>query len=139
MPREIALAYPEDRRSWLRRSMEDYHKLRWSVIVPSVLSFAAVFVVLGWPLLFGAGSLLAKVLAIHPEEAVRDQPNGLPWLVAFLVAGVLIMLLVYAVWCAIATAWLVVARDWPRTDAYNAIVQCRYPNHWIKLGAQPPA
>jgi len=138
MPREIVLAYPEDRRNWLRRSIEDYYKLRWSITIPFVLSFAIVLVVVGWPLLFGTGSLLAEVLGINPNQAVRDQPHGLLWLVAFLVVMVLIMLLLYAVWCAVAIAWLVAARNWPRTDAYNAIVLCRYPTHWIKSGARPP-
>jgi len=97
-----------------------------------------VLVVVGWALLLGAGSLLAEVLGINPNQAVRGQPNGFLWLVAFLVVLVLIMLLVYVVWCVIATAWLIAARKWPRTDAYNAIVLCRYPKHWIKSGARPP-
>jgi len=138
MPREIVLAYPEDRRNWVRRSIEDYYKLRWSITIPLVLSFAVVLVVVGWPLLLGAGSLLAEVLGINPNQAVRGQPNGFLWLLTFLVVLVLIMLLVYVVSCVIATAWLIAARKWPRTDAYNAIVLCRYPKHWIKSGARPP-
>jgi len=138
MPREIVLAYPEDRRNWVRRSIEDYYKLRWSITIPLVLSFAVVLVVVGWPLLLGAGSLLAEVLGINPNQAVRGQPNGFLWLVAFLVVLVLIMftrlrgLVRHSDCLANRCTQLATYR------AYNAIVLCRYPKHWIKSGARPP-
>ena len=139
MRREIQLAYPNDRRTWFHRSMEDYYKLRWSIKIPLTLVFAAVWVVVGGPILLGVGKWLATVWAIHPGEPVHNQPHGVAWLVAFLLAFIPIMGIVAAVWCAIVTSWLVTARNWPSTDAYNAIVLCRYPRHWLKSDARPPA
>ena len=138
MRREIQLAYPDDRRRWFRRSSEDYYKLRWSIKIPLTLAFAAVWVVVGAPILLGVGKWLATALAIHQGEPVHDQPHGTAWLVAFLFALIPIMSIVAAVWCAMVTAWLVAARNWASTDAYNAIVLCRYPRHWIKPDAGPP-
>src|SRR6266566_8873674 len=139
MPRDIQLAYPNDRRTWFRRSIEDYYKLRWSIRIPLTMAFAAVWVVVGGPIILGVGNGLAKVFAIHHGEPVHEQPHGVAWLVAFLFAFIAIMAIVTAVWCGIVTAWLVGARKWPSTGAYKAIVLCRYPTHWMKPDARPPA
>ena len=132
MRREIHLASPDDRRNWFRRGIEDWYKLRWSIRILLTLSFAAVFVAVAWPLLFGIGNWLGTVWGIDPKGPVRGQPHDVAWLVTFLFAFLAVMLLIYGLWCAVLTVWLVAVRNWSSTDAYNAIFSCRYPRHWFK-------
>ena len=133
--REIQFAYPQDDRSWFRRSIEDHHKLRWSIWLPFVLSFAAVFVALGGPLLFRAAYALAAVWGIDGAAPVRSQPHSVEWLVTFLLVGVVIVGLVAIVWMGVITGWLVLVRKWSLRDASQAVVASRYPRHWFHASA----
>ena len=135
MSREIELAYPNDPRGWLRRSVEDYYKIRWPIQAALVVSFAALLVLVGWPLLSRVGHALAAVWGIDPEVSVRGQSHAAEWLAAFILAIIVVWSIVTMVWVGVVITWLVTVRDWSLRDASNALLRCRYPRHWIRPGA----
>jgi hypothetical protein len=132
MSRPIELAHPKDPRTWLRRGLEDWSKLRWPIRISVTLSFAAALVVLGWLPLLGFGNWLASAWGIDPVAPLRGQPHALGWMATFLIGIVVLIVLIYVAWCGIATALLVLVRNWSSADAYNTIFLSRYPKHWFK-------
>ncbi|MES3024582.1 MAG: hypothetical protein V4857_23685 [Pseudomonadota bacterium] len=80
-----------------------------------------------------------KALGLVANSSVRNHPNGIMWLIAFLVAMVLLMMLAYLLgWLANA----LIARfvlGWPAELVAATYARSELPERWLKAPAQAEA
>lgn len=91
-------------------------------------AFVPLFLLVPW---------LEAAFGIPHNAPVKDQPNGLLWLVVFLAIMVLLMLVGYLLgWVLNALVMRIVFR-WPSEQVNRIFLYSEFPPSWIKGGTKP--
>ncbi len=82
--------------------------------------------------LFLLTTLLSSILGIPENVPVKDQPNGMLWLILFLVAMVILMIAGYLFGWVLNAIALRVFLKWPREKITRVLLYSEVPPSWIK-------
>ena len=95
-------------------------------VLPIGLMFASFA-----PLFFLAASL-SSILGIPENAPVKDQPNGMLWLILFLVAMVILMITGYLLGWVLNAIVLRVFFKWPQQKISRVLLYSEVPPSWLK-------
>jgi len=95
-------------------------------VLPIGLMFASFA-----PLFFLAAAL-SSILGIPDNAPVKDQPNGLLWLILFLLAMVILMIAGYLVGWVLNAIVLFVFFKWPQEKVRRVLLYSEVPPSWLK-------
>lgn len=83
------------------------------------------------PLFFLATSL-ASILGIPDNVPVKDQPNGVLWLILFLVAAIILMIAGYLIGWVLNAIVLRIFFKWPQEKISRVLLYSEVPPSWLK-------
>lgn len=82
--------------------------------------------------LFLLTTSLSSILGIPDNVPVKDQPNGLLWLMLFLVAMVFLMIAGYLLGWALNAIVLRILFKWPQEKVRRVLLYSEVPPSWLK-------